>query len=82
MAYVNQNTYSSQDGFPITPNDSTVFPQSTRAIWVGGTGAVAVTMVNGTVLTFTGVPSGTLLPLQVQKVMATNTTATALVGLV
>jgi hypothetical protein len=79
--YTNQQLFSPEDGFAITPSDSTVIA-ATRGIWVGGAGNLAVTMGSGAVLTFAGVAAGTLLPIQVQKVMATNTTATLILGLI
>lgn len=67
--------------FVITKSDDTVFSQPTRAVWVGGTGDLAVKMVDETTLTFTAVPAGVLLPIRVQKVLSTGTTATNIVGL-
>jgi hypothetical protein len=69
-------------GFAITPSDSTVFTTNRpRMIWVGGTGNVAVMMAGDTVaITFTAVPAGTMLPVNVTRVMAA-TTATLLIGL-
>jgi hypothetical protein len=65
----------------VTPSDSTVLP-GTRALYVGGAGNVAVVMSgNGATITFTGVTAGFILPVQVTKVMATNTTATNIVAL-
>lgn len=66
-------------GFAVTPSDSTVI--STRAVYVGGGGDLAVVMASGETVTLASVPSGALLPLRVQKVMSTNTTATDIVGL-
>ena len=63
----------------ITPSDTA--QQSYRAIYVGGAGNVAVTTVGGNVVTFTAPPVGSILPVEVSKVMATNTTATLLIGL-
>lgn len=55
-----------------------------KAIYVGGTGDVVVLPMNAAtdadVVTFSAVPVGTILPIQVRKVMAA-TTATLLVGL-
>ena len=52
-----------------------------RMIWVGGTGNVVVLMAGDTVaVTFTAVPAGTMLPVNVTRVMAA-TTATLLIGL-
>lgn len=53
----------------------------TRALWVGGTGNLAVTMADDTVVVFTAVPAGSWLWIQVQKVRATSTTATNIVAL-
>ena len=62
----------------ITPSDSTEVAFS--AIYVGGTGNVAVETVDGTA-TFTSVPVGSIIPVCAIKVLSTGTTATNLVGL-
>ena len=66
-------------GQAVTPSDSTTLTP-TRALYVGGTGDVAVVMADGVTLTFTAVPAG-ILPVQVVKVLATGTTATNIVAL-
>lgn len=71
---------SYRDGVSITPNDSTVIP-ATRAIYVGGTGHLEVTMYNGTTVIFKAVPVGTVLEICVTKIKATNTTATLILAL-
>ena len=63
----------------VTPSDATVV--SFSSLYVGGAGDVAVTMVSGDVVTFSAVPAGSFLPIQVTKVMSTNTTATLILGL-
>ena len=68
------------DAIAVTTSDSTTIP-ATRVLWVGGAGNLAVTTKRGTVVTFTGVPAGVLIPIQVTKVMATNTTATTILAL-
>lgn len=68
--------------FAITPNDSTDLAKYTRGIWVGGAGNLNVDMMDGTTILFSGIPAGTLLPIGVQRVRSTSTTATLLVGLV
>jgi hypothetical protein len=66
--------------FAITPSDSTVV--NVRALWVGGAGNIALIARDDTAAqTLSGVPAGTLLPVSCSKVMATNTTATLIVGL-
>ncbi len=79
------------NAFAITKSDATVFPpnaaqsstrvQVTRALWVGGAGDLNVTMISGDAALFSGVPAGTILPIQVKQVLATNTTATLILGL-
>ena len=69
-------------GFAVTPNDSTTLAETTRALYVGSAGAVAVLMASGASVTFAGVAAGAMLPVRVTKVMATGTSATDLIGLV
>jgi len=65
----------------VTPGDSTILP-ATRGIWVGVAGNLAVIFAGDTTaVTLVGVAAGTLLPIQVTKVMSTNTTATNIVAL-
>lgn len=68
-------------GFAIAPDNSTDLLYVTRAIWVGGAGAVKVTLYGGDTVTLSGVTAGTLLPLRVTRVFSTGTDATLLVGL-
>lgn len=65
----------------VTPNDVAILDPISRALYVGGAGDLAVTMRDGTSVTFTAVPAGTLLPLRVQSVMSTGTTASSIVAL-
>lgn len=57
----------------VTPSDSTAL--TSRAVWVGGTGDLAVRLsgATGTTVVFTAVPAGTLLPMSVVRVMAATT---------
>jgi hypothetical protein len=71
---------SAANAVAVTPSDVTVLIP-TIGVYVGGAGNVAVTMLNGAVVTFTAPPVGTVLPIQVTKVMATNTTATLIIAL-
>lgn len=63
----------------VTPSDSTVLPV-TRALYVGTTGNVAVMMADDMTITFSTVPVG-ILPIQVQKVLSTGTTASNIIAL-
>ncbi len=72
---------SARSAFAITKSDSTIV--NCRALYVGGTGDVAVIPIDGTAaVTFSAVPAGSLLPIACSKVMSTNTSATLIVGLV
>ncbi len=66
----------------VTPHDSTVIPTGvTRALYIGVSGDVTVLMADGgTAVTFKSVPIG-ILPVRVQRVNATNTTATNILAL-
>ena len=62
----------------VTPSDSTIV--NFRCLYVGGTGDLNLLLVGDTVpVLHKNVPVG-VLQVQVQKVMATNTTATLIVG--
>ena len=67
----------------ITPDDDTDIAIP-RAIWVGGAGDLTVTMgedKTSTPVTFASVPAGIMLPIRVKRVLATGTTASAIVAL-
>lgn len=63
----------------ITPSDATNL--GGKAIYVGGTGDVAVVTEGGNVTTFSAVPVGAVLPIRFTRVNSTGTTATNLVAL-
>jgi hypothetical protein len=66
----------------ITPSDSTVFSPHLRAVYVGVGGNIAIRVPgSNTAVTLIGVPQGTILPIKVERLMATSTTASSLVGL-
>jgi hypothetical protein len=80
MAYIRADaTVAAHGAVAVTKSDSTVL-QITRSLYIGGTGDVAVTMADGQVVTFSAVAVG-ILPVQVTKVMSTNTTATLILAL-
>lgn len=67
--------------FAITPHDSNNEDQVFRGLYVGVGGDVVVVTTKNKAVTFTGVPTGTILPIIGKRVNATNTTATDMVGL-
>lgn len=75
---------SSSFAAAVTPHDTNTI-NCTRGLYVGGAGDVKVSMADDAkgdaTVTFTAVPAGSLLPIQVKRVFSTGTTATAIVAL-
>jgi hypothetical protein len=66
----------------ITPSDTVPLSIPIKGIYVGGAGDLAVTaQSDGSPVTFKAVPVGTIIPVRAKLVMATNTTATLLIGM-
>ena len=65
----------------VTPSDTVDLTITSRALFIGGAGALAVITALGETVTFTGVVAGTVLPLRVSRVKSTGTTATNIVGM-
>jgi hypothetical protein len=71
--------------FTATGKVYTVYAESSQSgmgnpgcfLYVGGAGNVSVITIGGDQITFNSVPAGTTLPIQVLKLRATGTTATA-----
>ena len=78
--FMDSSTAPARYAVAVTPSDATVL-QTTKAIYIGGAGNVAVTMAGGGNVTFIAPPVGTILPIAVTKVLATGTTATSIVAL-
>lgn len=74
----NVSTYSSF--LAVTPSDTTLINCS--AIYVGGAGTIVVTPAGGAPITFSGVPAGSVLPIELNqgKINAAST-ATLIVAL-
>lgn len=64
----------------VTPHDTNAIA-TTAALYVGGAGAVKVDMASGATVTFSAVPAGAILPIQVIRVYATGTAATNILAL-
>jgi hypothetical protein len=66
----------------VTPSDSTELTYVSRALYVGVGGNLAVKLRDDSIaVVLVGVAEGSVLPLQVKQVMATDTTATNIVAL-
>ena len=75
---------SANDADAVTPSDTNKLRKHTRGIYVGVTGDLTVHFLRGgasTFVTFVAVPAGAMLPIRVDMVRATNTTATSIVAL-
>lgn len=87
------STVSAHNAVAVTASDTThLF--TTRGLYVGGAGNVAVVMADADLSTtagaseaqavdviFVGVTAGSVLPIQVVRVLSTGTTATSIVAL-
>lgn len=73
-------TVSAYNAIAVTPNDATNLAV-TRGLYVGTGGNVKVTMAYKSVVTFTNVPDGSILPVQVTRVWADLTTASDIIAL-
>lgn len=66
----------------ITPHDTNQLTTATRSVYIGTGGDLTVQLVgDSSPVTFRNVVSGSILPIRVQKVLATGTTAANLLGL-
>lgn len=67
----------------VTPDNSTLIATGvTRALYVGETGDITALMADGgTAVLFKNVSAGTVLPIRVQRVNSTGTTAASIVAL-
>lgn len=79
--------YSASKGAVITPTDNTDIGPA-RGVYVGGTGDLVVKFVDngdptvaGGTVKFSAVPAGAFLPIQINCINATSTTATLIVAL-
>lgn len=68
-----------QSAAGVTPDDSNDLANATRAIYVGTGGNLRVTLVSGDIVTFPNTGAGWH-PLRVDRIWATGTTATDIVG--
>ena len=65
-------TVSAHGAASVTKSDTAEMPIC-RSLWIGVGGTIKVTMADGQDVSFVGVPSGTILPIQVLRVWNTGT---------
>lgn len=73
-------TVAAYDAVAVTKSDTTDI-NTTRSLYVGTGGTLQVTMAYGSTVTFTGVPNGTILPIQVTRVWASGSSAADILAL-
>jgi hypothetical protein len=81
MSNIQARTY--EGAVAVTASDSTDDPGGPfAALWIGGAGSggLKVTMINGDVVSFAGVPVGMML-LAVKRVWTTGTSVTSVIGM-
>lgn len=82
---VSNTTTISQHAVAVTPSDTVPISagnvvNAPARVWVGGAGNVSLVTSRGDAVTLIGVTAGSLLPVWVRRVNATNTTATNMVA--
>ena len=77
----NQQWGPAHHAVAVTPNDGSDLTDTTRALYVGAAGDVKVDMYGSGTVTFVGVTAGSVLPVRVDRVYSTGTTATSIVAL-
>lgn len=75
----NQAIHNGYDFASVTPSDVTDL--NGAALYIGTGGDVAVESENGNQVTFQNVDDGSWMPIRVNKVLATGTTATGIVAI-
>lgn len=65
----------------VTPDDNNDLSQFTRGLYVGQPGSLRVRTVSGDEATFENMLGGVFYPIRVERVFATGTTATNIIGL-
>lgn len=70
------------DGYAVTPADGTDLPNgTTTAIYVTGAGNVNVDLAGGGTAVLTSLVAGQILPIAVNRIRSTSTTATGIFAL-
>ncbi len=73
-------TRPAENAVEITTNDSTDLATDARGVYVGVSGNLKATLVGGTTVTFVGLASGVIHPIQARRIWATGTTATSVIA--
>ena len=79
--HANSLTAPARRAVSVAPSDAEPLVQVTRAIYVGTAGDLAVEMADGDNVVFVGLSGGTLLPVRAARILATGTSAGAVLAL-
>lgn len=79
--YENNLDAPAQSAWSVSPNDETDFEQDARALYIGSAGDVTLQTTDGSEVTFANVPAGSILPVQVRRVLANGTDAEDIIAL-
>ncbi len=75
-------TFSARNAVAVTTHDTNAIAPIPTKIYVGGAGNITCRMMGSSAdVVFTAVPVGTILPIKVQYIRATGTTATLMIAL-
>lgn len=69
-----------EHAFAITPADGSDLANTTRGLYVGVSGDVALITAGGDTVTLVGLAAGIIHPIRAARVKSTGTTATSIVG--
>lgn len=76
------HTSASGSAVAVTPNDNTDLPLTSRGLFIGTGGHVAVILdKDAASVVLKNIPSGSVLPIRIRRVLATGTTALDIVAL-
>ncbi len=68
-------------GETVVPHDTNALTDTSRALYIGSAGNLAVVMASGATPIFKNVPAGSILTIRVTQVLATGTTAADIISL-
>ena len=70
-----------ESGVVVVPSDAETLPAVTRALYSGTGGDITVRLASGDTITLVETTPGSIYPLRVDRVLASGTTASGIVGL-
>jgi hypothetical protein len=71
---------SARNAVAVTPSNDDDLTYTSRAVFVGGAGNLNVDMAGGDTVLLTGLLAGSFLPISVNRIRSTSTTATNIIA--